>query len=416
MIGLADCNNFYASCERVFNPKLKNKPVVVLSNNDGCVIARSNEAKLLGVKMGEPAFKIKSLIKNHDIAVFSTNFALYGDFSDRVMSILKSEIDNVEVYSIDEAFLDFQGIDSLAKAEYIIQKVKKWTGIPISIGIAPTKVLAKLANTIAKKYTNKGVFLLDSPSLINRALSFFSVDELWGIGSRYAKRLKYFGINTALDFRNTDRKWLRKNFSINAVHLQKELYGKSIYELEVKKVRKKNICTSRSFFEDISNYSRLRQAISQFANNCAVKLRKEKSCCSCVTVFLRTNFFKQDKKQYFPAITLNFSTPTNDSMEIVSIANMALKKIYKKEFNYKKAGVIVQNIVPADYVQMSLFDQINRKSRRKIMSSVDKINLLMGRDKIYLASQSARNRIEMKQQRLSPCYTTRFSDILKINI
>ena len=169
MIGLADCNNFYASCERVFNPKLKNKPVVVLSNNDGCVIARSNEAKLLGVKMGEPAFKIKSLIKNHDIAVFSTNFALYGDFSDRVMSILKSEIDNVEVYSIDEAFLDFQGIDSLAKAEYIIQKVKKWTGIPISIGIAPTKVLAKLANTIAKKYTKKGVFLLDSPSLTNRA-------------------------------------------------------------------------------------------------------------------------------------------------------------------------------------------------------------------------------------------------------
>tara|TARA_B100000674_G_scaffold33860_1_gene23635 strand:+ start:279 stop:1529 length:1251 start_codon:yes stop_codon:yes gene_type:complete len=416
MIGLADCNNFYASCERVFNPKLNNKPVIVLSNNDGCVIARSNEAKLLGVKMGEPAFKIKSLIKNNDIAVFSTNFALYGDFSDRVMSILKSEIDNVEVYSIDEAFLDFQGIDSLAKAEHIIQKVKKWTGIPISIGIAPTKVLAKLANTIAKKYTKKGVFLLDSPQLISRALSFFSVDELWGIGSRYAKRLKHFGINTALDLRNTDRKWLRKNFSINAVHLQKELYGKSIYELELKKVRKKNICTSRSFFEDISNYSRLKQAISKFANNCASKLRKEKSCCSCVTVFLRTNFFKQDKKQYFPAITLNFSTPTNDSMEIVSIANIALKKIYKKEFNYKKAGVIVQNIIPEDYVQMSLFDQINRKSRRKIMSSIDKINLLMGRDKIYLASQSASSKIEMKQQRLSPCYTTRFADVLKIKI
>tara|TARA_Y100000589_G_scaffold106201_1_gene100809 strand:- start:4456 stop:5706 length:1251 start_codon:yes stop_codon:yes gene_type:complete len=416
MIGLADCNNFYASCERVFNPRLKNQPLVVLSNNDGCVIARSNEAKLLGIKMGEPVFQIRNLIKKHNVNVFSTNFALYGDFSDRVMNTLKSEIERVEVYSIDEAFLDFSNQAIEERATFIIDKVKKWTGIPVSIGIASTKSLAKVANHIAKKYTKKGVFILDNESLIKRALNVFPVEDLWGIGRKYSKRLKQLGINTALEFRNIDEGWVRKHFSINCVRLQQELKGKKIYTLERNSARKKNICTSRSFGKEISDYVRVKEAISTFANTCAVKLRKEKSCCSKISVFLSTNTYKLNIKQYHPCITFSFQTPTNDSAEIVSMASTVLQRIYRYGYAYKKAGVIVQDTIPQDKVQMSLFDKIDRKKSRELMYSLDKINMLMGRDTIRIASQGFERRWKIRQEKLSPCYTTRFSDILTVKI
>ena len=238
MIGLADCNNFYASCERVFNPKIKGKPIVVLSNNDGCVIARSNEAKALNIKMGEPAFKIKSLFKKHKVHVFSTNFALYGDLSERVMNTLKSEISRVEIYSIDEAFLDFSDLCSFDRALSISKKVKKWTGIPISIGIAPTKTLAKVANHIAKKSTKEGVFILRKSDIV-RYLQYLPIEDVWGIGRKNAFKLKQYGVYTALDFRNLNTDWLRKNFSINGVRLQKELMGEICYELEFKKNKKR---------------------------------------------------------------------------------------------------------------------------------------------------------------------------------
>ena len=415
MIGLADCNNFYASCERVFNPQIKGKPIVVLSNNDGCVIARSNEAKALNIKMGEPAFKIKSLFKKHKVHVFSTNFALYGDLSERVMNTLKSEISRVEIYSIDEAFLDFSDLYSFDRALSIRKKVKKWTGIPISIGIAPTKTLAKVANHIAKKSTKEGVFILRKSDIV-RALQYLPIEDVWGIGRKNAFKLKQYGVYTALDFRNLNTDWLRKNFSINGVRLQKELRGEICYELEFKKNKKKHICTSRSFGKETNDYNIIRQAVSNFANTCAIKLRKEAGCCYKVSVFLMTNRYKPNFLQHYPYITLNFQTPTSDSFEIVSKANIALKNIYRDKCIYKKAGVIVQNIVSAKEVQTSLFDTINRKKRNKLMCSIDKINMLMGRDKIRLAAQGFDRKWKLQQEKLSPCYTTRFSDILSINI
>ena len=416
MIGLVDCNNFYASCERVFNPQLRNKPVIVLSNNDGCVIARSNEAKTLGIKMGEPVFKIKELIDRQKVHVFSTNFAFYGDCSQRVMSILKSEVEQVEIYSIDEAFLDFSESISIDKAIYIREKIKKWTGIPVSIGIAPTKSLAKVANHIAKKYTKNNVFILNNKELMKKSLSFFPIENVWGVGRRYAKKLKNSGISTALDFINADTEWVRKHLSVNGVRLQHELKGKKYYNIEVGQKSKKNIATTRSFSTDIRDYMQIKESISDFANNCALKLRKQKSCCSRISVFLMTNRFKPLSKQHYPYVTLNFNTPTNDSIEIVSMANTAFKSIYKNNCAYKKAGVIVRDITPQSEVQMSLFDQTNRTMRKKLMYSFDKINMLMGRDKIRLASQGFNKRLRLKQERLSPCYTTQFSDILTIYI
>ncbi|MBO97718.1 MAG: SOS mutagenesis and repair protein UmuC [Flavobacteriales bacterium] len=415
MIGLADCNNFYASCERVFKPSIRNKPVIVLSNNDGCVIARSNESKLLGIKMGEPAFKIKGLIKKYNINVFSTNFALYGDFSNRVMEILKSEVKSIEVYSIDEAFLDFSDFINAERAISIREKVKRWTGIPISIGVAPTKTLAKVANHIAKKYTKNGVFILNNNNL-QRILNIFPVEDLWGIGIKYAKKLNYAGIYTALQFRDLDTDWIKRNFSINGVRLQDELKGIKHYSIESVLPRKKTICTTRSFGQEIQDYMILKEAISNFANSCATKLRKEESCCSSISVFLTTNKFNTKTSQYCPSIDLYFSTPTNDSIEIVSKANYALKMIYKKNYLYKKAGVIVKNIISQEEVQMSLFDTVDRRKKRKLMCSVDRINMIMGRDKVYLASQGVQKRWAIKQQQLSPCYTTQFSDLLTVKI
>ena len=415
MIGLADCNNFYASCERVFKPSIRNKPVIVLSNNDGCVIARSNESKLLGIKMGEPAFKIKGLIKKYNINVFSTNFALYGDFSNRVMEILKSEVKSIEVYSIDEAFLDFSDFINAERAISIREKVKRWTGIPISIGVAPTKTLAKVANHIAKKYTKNGVFILNNNNL-QRILNIFPVEDLWGIGIKYAKKLNYAGIYTALQFRDLDTDWIKRNFSINGVRLQDELKGIKHYSIESVLPRKKTICTTRSFGQETQDYMILKEAISNFANSCATKLRKEESCCSSISVFLTTNKFNTKTSQYCPSIDLYFSTPTNDSIEIVSKANYALKMIYKKNYLYKKAGVIVKNIISQEEVQMSLFDTVDRRKKRKLMCSVDRINMIMGRDKVYLASQGVQKRWAIKQQQLSPCYTTQFSDLLTVKI
>ena len=416
MIALADCNNFYASCERVFNPKLERKPVVVLSNNDGCIIARSNEAKKLGIKMGEPAFKIKNVVEKYNVNVFSTNFALYGDLSKRVMNTFRTEVNKMEVYSIDEAFLDFSDLADKERAIEIKKKVQMWTGIPVSIGIAKTKTLAKDANHIAKKYTKVGCFMFDDEDLIRRALNVFPVEDLWGIGRKHAKRLKEFGIYTALRFRETDINWIKKHFSINAVKLQKELKGEICYPLETTIQRKKNICTARSFGTEIKELSKLREAVSSHANTCATKLRKEKSCCSTISVFLSTNPFKPQAKQYHPYRVFNLDVPTNDSIEIVKFALKGLDQIYRSDCIYKKAGVIVGRTIPESQVQLSLFDNLDRDKRREINSVVDTINKKMGRNKVKLAVQGSGRKWRLRQERLSPCYTTRFSDILEVRI
>ncbi len=416
MIALVDCNNFYASCERVFNPKIDKKPVIVLSNNDGCVIARSNEAKTLGVKMGHPAFKLKNLIEEYNINVFSTNFALYGDLSKRVMNVMNTEVEKMEIYSIDEAFLDFTDYASKERGVAIREKVKKWTGIPVSVGIAQTKVLAKVAVHIAKKHTKAGVFMFDDENLIRRALNVFAVEDLWGVGAKTAQKLKAVGIHTALQFRECDSNWVNRNLSVNGVRLQKELFGEVCYPVELTRKRKQNICTARSFGSEIKKLSKLKEAIGSYANTCATKLRKEKSCCTTVSVFLSTNPFKPQAKQYTPYKVIQLNLPTNDSMEIVKFAIKGLESIYRNDCIYKKAGVIVGRTVPQGQTQLSLFDSLDRGKRKNINIAVDKVNSLMGKNKIHLAVEGNGRMWKLKQERLSPCYTTRFAEILEVRM
>ena len=416
MIALVDCNNFYASCERVFNPKIDKKPLIVLSNNDGCVIARSNEAKTLGIKMGHPAFKLKNLIEEYNINVFSTNFALYGDLSKRVMNVMSTEVEKMEIYSIDEAFLDFTDYASKERGVAIREKVKKWTGIPVSVGIAQTKVLAKVAAHIAKKHTKAGVFMFDDENLIRRALNVFAVEDLWGVGTKTAQKLKAVGIHTALQFRECDSNWVNRNLSVNGVRLQKELFGEVCYPLELTRKRKQNICTARSFGSEIKQLSKLKEAIGSYANTCATKLRKEKSCCATVSVFLSTNPFNPQAKQYNPYKVIQLNVPTNDSMEIVKFAIKGLESIYRNDCIYKKAGVIVGRTVPQGQTQLSLFDSLDRGKRKNINIAVDKVNSLMGKNKIHLAVEGNGRKWKLKQERLSPCYTTRFAEILEVRI
>ena len=416
MFALVDCNNFYASCERVFNPKIENKPVIVLSNNDGCVIARSNESKTLGVKMGEPAFKLKNLIEKYNINVFSTNFALYGDLSKRVMNVMRTEVNQMEVYSVDEAFLDFSDYATKERGIALRKKVKQWTGIPVSLGIAPTKVLSKVASHIAKKHTKSGVFMFDNKDLIRRALNVFPVEDLWGVGRKNAKRLKEAGIHTALQFRECDSAWIRRNMSVNGIRLQKELFGEVCYPLELKRNRKKNICTARSFGAEVKELSKLKEAISSYANTCARKLREEKSCCASISVFINTNPFKPQAKQYNPYKVIQLDVPTNDSMEIVKTAIKGLESMYRGDCVYKKAGVIVGKIVPQEQVQLSLFDKLDREKRKSINKAVDKLNATMGRDKVKLAVQGSGRKWKLKQEKLSPSYTTLLSDMLEVRI
>ena len=417
MIALVDCNNFYASCERVFQPHLENKPIVVLSNNDGCVIARSNESKALGVKMGAPAFQMKEIFDKNNVHVFSSNFALYGDLSKRVMTILQGEAPQIEIYSIDEAFLDFTGIiDKKKQAVDLRNKVKKWTGIPVSVGLAPTKTLAKIANHVAKKHTKHGVFVLDNNRLIIKVLKRIPVGDVWGVGRRYAEFLSSKGIYTAYDLTLKNDHWVKRNLSINGLRMVKELKGIPCYALESSTSRKKNICTSRSFGRKVKDFDELKEAVATYATGCAMKLRKEKSLAFKVMVFLTTNPFNTSETQYRASQKIMLDVPTNDGVEITKVAISALKKIYKSGFIYKKAGVIVSEIVPDYTRQLSLFDNRDVNKQKKLMDVMDKLNTQMGRDKVRLAVQGFDRKWRLKQERLSPCYTTRLADILTVKV
>ena len=417
MIALVDCNNFFASCERVFRPNLVSKPVVVLSNNDGCVIARSNEAKALGVKMGEPAFKNERFFERNGVHVFSSNFALYGDMSKRVMDTIRPEVDDMEVYSIDEAFLVFEGPAAEERARALREKVERWTGIPVSIGLAPTKTLAKIATRIAKKMPEmNGVFVLRSSSDIDRALNRCEVEDIWGVGHRSSAKLKSYGITNAFKLTQADSGWVRRNLSITGVRLQKELKGTVCSPVNESSPRKKNIRTARSFGSEIETLSALKESVGTFAANCALKLRKEGSCCSSITVFVTTNPFKPNAKQYRGVRTIKVDVPASDGMEIIGYAMRALKEIFKNDCKYKKAGVIVGDIVPSSQVQLGLFDGVNRTKRTAIMQSVDSINTRLGRDKVRIAVQGFDRKWRLRQERLSPCYTTRFTDFLTVRV
>lgn len=418
MFALIDCNNFYASCERVFNPSLNGKPVLILSNNDGCVIARSNEAKALGIPMGAPAFKFKEVIENGEVHVFSSNFALYGDMSNRVMTILGAFSPKMEIYSIDEAFLDFSGFemhDLEAIGREIRKRILQWTGIPVSVGFAHTKALAKVANRIAKKFTDRtgGVYKIDTEEQRIKALKWLNIEDVWGIGRRHARRLKEMNVLNAYQFTQLTDRWVRDMMTVVGLRLKLDLQGEPTLQLE--DVRdKKSIATTRSFDQNYKDLTLIKERVASFAVSCAEKLRRQHCCCQSVMVFLHTNGFREDQPQYSKNIVLKLPFATNSSIEIVKFAVMGLEQIFREGYGYKKAGVIVSDFSPEDNQQLTLFDSRNVK-HIELMKAVDNINRSMGQQKVRLAAQEPGRVWKMKQERLSPRYTTNLNEIITVS-
>ncbi len=418
MFALIDCNNFYASCERVFRPDLVGKPVVVLSNNDGCVIARSSEAKAIGIPMGAVAFEYEKMFKQNNVHVFSANFALYGDMSQRVMDILSGYSPEIEIYSIDEAFLKLKGFEKFDLQKYGAEmryRVQKWTGIPISVGIAPTKALAKVANKIAKKYPKelRNVYIIDTEEKRTKALKWLKIEDVWGIGRQHSKRLKAINVNTAYDFTQLDDVWVKTHLAIVGLRLKHDLSGIPTLDLEEAQP-KKNISTTRSFESNYTELAQLRERIVTFAVSCAEKLRKQNSCCNSLRVFIHTNEHRKDLPQYSRNMVIKLPFPTNSSMELATFANLALQKIFREGYHYKKAGVIVQDFTPEKTQQLKLFESRNEK-HIPLMQVVDKLNKSYGQQKIRLAGQDINRIWKMKQEKLSPRYTTKLSDIITIH-
>jgi len=417
MYALVDCNNFYASCERVFRPDLNGKPMVILSNNDGCVIARSNEAKQF-VPMGAPAFKYKDIFEEQNIRVFSSNYALYGDLSARVMNILANHAPEFEIYSIDEAFLKLDGLEYIDLQQYgdqIRKKVIKGTGIPISIGMAPTKALSKVANKIAKKYPEKtqGVYIIDSEEKKTKALQWLQVEDIWGIGRRHAKRLHYYGIQTAYQFTQQSDSWIRKQFSVVEVRLKRDLSGLTTIELEENKP-KKNIATTRSFESMYKEYEQVKERIATFAVSCSEKLRRQNSNCNALMVFIQTNRNRKDLPQYGRSIVLK-TFPTSSAIELSKLAIQGLERIFKKGYSYKKAGVVVMQITPASELQLGLFRNADPR-HKSLMKTIDNLNRSIGNQKIRLASQGLGRTWKMRQEILSPRYTTKLDEVITIHV
>jgi DNA polymerase V len=418
MFALVDCNNFYASCERVFAPYLIGKPVVILSNNDGCVIARSNEAKDIGIPMGAPAFEYQSHFKKHHVHVFSANFPLYGNMSNRVMTILSDYSPEVEIYSIDEAFLKLKGFDYLNLRDYGLsmrKQVMQGTGIPISVGIAPTKALSKVANRIAKKFAQtEGVYLIDSEEKRIKALKWLNIEDVWGIGRKHTIRLKELGVKKAYDFTQLPDSWVQKHLSIVGLRLKRDLSGIPTLDLE-DSPPKKTIATTRSFERLLTKLDDVKERVVTFAVACAEKLRKQKSCCTSLMVFIHTNGYRKDLPQYSKNSVIKLPFPTNSGLELAKFATHALENIFTEGYAYKKAGVITMDFIPENQVQISLFENSNPKHTR-LMIAIDQMNQRFGQQKIRLSVQDQKRIWKMKQEKLSPRYTTSINDIITIKV
>ena len=417
-IALIDCNNFYASCERIFNPRLIGKPIVVLSNNDGCIITRSAEAKELGIKMGEPYFKAKKIVDKNNVRVFSSNYSLYGDISQRVMETLARFASDVEIYSIDEAFLGLNGFENyeLSKyCQYIRRTIKQWVGIPVSIGVSTTKTLSKIANNLAKK--NKeydGVCILKSWFDINEALKLTSIEDVWGIGRRLSVFLKKYKINTAYDFTQLDKGWIRKNMGVVGEKTFLELCGVSCIELELIPSDKKSCCVSRSFSKPVEKIDDLEESVSSYGTRVAEKIREEGLVAESMNIFVLTNYFNRKEKQYSNSIKLQLPYPTNNSIKIVKRALEGIKKIYRQGYRYKKAGVILYGLTKAKQTR-GLLDY-DRESSDSIMNTLDRINERYGSSTIRLASEGVDKSWSMRRESVSPCYTTRFDDLVEAKL
>ena len=417
MYALVDCHNFYASCERVFNPNLRGKPVAILSNNDGCVISRSDEAKQLDLPMGAPIFKWEHFCRQHKIQVLSSNYPLYGDMSARVMNILTQFTPDVEVYSIDEAFLAFKGFDHYNFDDYghqIRNRVLKWTGIPTCVGIAPTKALSKIANKIARKFPKrtKGVFVIGTDAQRIKALKWTTIDRVWGIGHRLQKRLQAIGCHTAYDFIQLDDDWVRSHFSIVEWRLKKDLEGIPTLELDGR-TTKKSIATTRSFEHAYSDIEDIKERIATFASNCAEKLRAQQSSCHMMIVMLRGSKYSKNSAQFRKSKTVLLPYPTNSTLTITKAAVEAMKQLFEAGLSYKKAGVIVTGLVPSDNHQLNLFVKENPK-HKPLMSAIDQLNKKFKTAKVKIANQDLERTWKMRQDRLSPKYTTNINDIIVV--
>jgi len=420
-IALIDVNNFYVSCERVFNPKLKNKPVVVLSNNDGCAVARSNEVKALGIGMGAPWFKFKDLAKQHGIIAYSSNYALYADMSNRVMSILRQFSPDQEVYSIDESFLDLTGFQHKDLTHYghqIRNRVLQWTGLPVSVGIASTKTLAKLANHCAKKRPEfNGVcdFNAMQRDRLDALLNTIAVGEIWGVGRKLAPKLQAMGFSTVLDLKRADPEILRQQFSVVMEKTIRELNGLVCIELEELPPAKQQILSSRSFGKPVYDLESLSESVSLYMSRAAEKLRKQQSYAGALHVYVRTSPFKPDQPFYSNGYTVTLPCPTNDTMKLVNIALWVLRRLYREGYQYAKAGVMLSDLVSAQGCQQDVFNMPKTVSKSsKLMSTMDSINKKMGKESIKLASEGFKQPWKMKQENKSPCYTTKWDDILVV--
>ncbi len=419
VFALVDCNNYYTSCEAIFNPSLKGKPVVVLSNNDGCVIARSEEAKKAGIKMGIPVFEIGDLIKKHNVHVFSTNYALYGDISQRVMTTLASMAPEIEIYSIDEAFLDLSGIptEQLSRlAKKIREKVFRWTGIPVSVGIAPTKTLAKIANHLAKSDPNcKGVLNLMNHPEKDRLLQGFPVGEIWGIGEKYEAFFKRSSIFTASDLKNADENRIKEHLGVVGQRLVLELREIVCYPINQNPETKKEITTSRSFGHPVESYEDLEQATISYVSKVAIKLRRQKSLAQSLLIFIMTNKYAQGPK-YVNYKIVRLPVPSSQTQELIHYALIALKQLYRKGYLYKKTGIVVSEVIPEAGIQTGLWDDANREKNSKLMAVIDKINKKSGSGQIKFAVQGSDENWKMRQENLSPHFTTKWSDILVVDV
>lgn len=419
MFALVDGNNFFVSCERVFNPYWNDRPILVLSNNDGCVIARSNEVKKLGIKMGTPAFQILDEIQKYGIGVCSGNQNLYGDMSCRVMTLLSNFSPNIEVYSVDESFLDFSGFENIDLEKYarsMIRTVTKGTGIPVSAGVGKTKTLAKVANKFAKKYPGYGgVCIIDTDEKREKALKLTDIGDVWGIGSRFRGKLERYNVKTAYDFSLMPVAWVRKEMTVFGERVWKELNGYSCLDLDQVAIRKKQICTSRSFGITITDYSDMEEAVSTFAGMCAYKLRKQHSCAFSLMVFVGcANNSRQGSHTYINSV-VKLPVPSSNTTEIVRYALLALKNIYRRGVGYKKAGVIVMDLVSDDAIQQNLFYTEDSAKLSRLMEVIDELNKGQTKNLVSLAVQGTGvRRWKLKQERLSPCYTTQLSDVLTI--
>lgn len=417
MYGLADCNNFFASCERVFDPSLEGRPIVVLSSNDGCVIARSNEAKALGIKMCQPFFQIRALAREANVAVFSSNYSLYSDMSDRVMQTLRQLAPSVEVYSIDEAFLslDTFALDELTTyGRSIARTVRRNIGIPISLGIAPTKTLAKVASRLCKQYPKlEGCCLMHRDEDVAKVLDKLPIGEVWGIGRRSVAMLNGYGIRTAGQFCRLSPDWVQGKMSVTGLRTYKELHGEPCIEYDDRASDKQSITVSRSFAHELTDLESLNEALITFVSMAAEKLRNQGSVVAQMSIYILTNRHREDQPQHYENRIIRFDTPTDSTLEMASAAASALGGLFRPGYRYKKAGVTLLEISSSDQIQSQLFDPIDREKHKALMTTIDSLNSAHGRSTIMLASQAA-TYSQTTHDHLSPRYTTNWDEIMTI--